>query len=79
MTNNPPLQIYINTTENRITWKLILFWAFFTCKNKVTWMNWKKVTKDSENVSNSDNTEVALVHYIQNDRDFKNFPKENRK
>ena len=42
-------------------------------------MNWKKVTKDSENVSNSDNTEVALVHYIQNDRDFKNFPKENIK
>ena len=67
MTDNPPLEIYVNKIENRITFKIKTgyYHQFLTPESMKLLGNTKnKVSKDinGESVSHLEVTEVVLVH-----------------
>ena len=74
MTNNPPIRIYVNKIENRITVKIRAGYYLKLLTPGTTKLlgNTKsEITKDknAENLPNLEITEVALVHYkiVKND------------
>ena len=66
-TNKPPIQIYVNKIENRITFKIKKGYALELLKKetmKLLGSTENEITKDknSENVPHLEITEVVLVH-----------------
>ena len=75
MTDNPPIGIYVNKRENRITFKIKenYYLELLTAETmKVLGSTKSKITKDKngDTVSHLEITEVALVHCNIVNNDF---------
>ena len=65
VTNNPLIRIYVNKTENRITFKTVYYGKSLTSKTmKLLGRTKRKITKDknSENMTRLEITKVVLFH-----------------
>ena len=61
-TDNPPIQIHVNKTDNRITFKIRLGCSFELLTTETMKLHGNKEYKNDKSVSQLEITEVILVH-----------------